>query len=106
MALLCYSAYGKNNGFSFNDVQSMAISNIFRVVHTLPVLQDMNQHIDSHQEWLASRWRSMRLGFDPSAVKTWECQPFLHDAAGRVMENLGWGWKGWKFFLKDRGYPI
>ena len=101
MALLCYSAYGKNNGFSFNDVQSMAISNIFRGVHPVPSLQTMNSKIDAHQEWLASRWRLEPLGFDPSAVKTWEFQQFLHDVAGTGMENLGWGWRGWKFFFED-----
>lgn len=101
MALLCYSAYGKNNGFSFNDVQSMAISNIFRSVHPLPSLAQMNQEVDAHQAWLASRWHAEPLGFEESAVKTWQFQQFLHEVAGTGMENLGWGWKGWKFFLKD-----
>ncbi|KAF2733991.1 putative dimethylaniline monooxygenase [Polyplosphaeria fusca] len=101
MALLCFSAYGKNNGFSFNDVQAMAVSNIFRGVHPLPPLKTMNAHIDAHHEWLAQRWRIDPLGFQPSSVKTWEFQDFLHDAAGTGMENLGWGWKGWKFFFAD-----
>jgi dimethylaniline monooxygenase (N-oxide forming) len=103
MALLCYSAFGKNNGFSFNDVVSMAVSNVFQHKHSLPSLSIMNSQIDAHHEWLASRWRLERTegSFDPSMVKTWEFQGFLHDAAGTGMENLGWGWKGWKFFLKD-----
>jgi dimethylaniline monooxygenase (N-oxide forming) len=101
LALLCHSAYGKNNGFSFNDVQSMAISNIFRGVHLLPSTQTMNAWINQHQEWLASRWRAEPLGFNSSAVKTWEFQQFLHDVAGTGMENLGYGWKGWKFFFTD-----
>lgn len=101
MALLCYSGYGKNNGFSFNDVQSMAISNIFRGVHKLPSKAEMNKKIDAHHKWLATHWRAEKLGFDPSRVKTWEFQSFLHDVAGTGMENLGWGWKGWKFFFRD-----
>lgn len=101
IAMLCYSAYGKNNGFSFNDVQSMAVSNIFRGVHPLPSRAEMNTTISSHHEWLASRWRLDPLGFNPSAVKTWEFQNFLHEVAGTGMQNLGWGWAGWKFFLKD-----
>jgi dimethylaniline monooxygenase (N-oxide forming) len=101
MALLCHSAYGKNNGFSFNDVQSMAISNIFRGVHPLPPKKSMNAWIDARQEWLASRWRVEPLGFNASAVKTWEFQRFLHDVAGTGMDNLGYGWKGWKFFFQD-----
>jgi dimethylaniline monooxygenase (N-oxide forming) len=101
MALLCHSAYGKNNGFSFNDVQSMAISNIFRGIHPLPPKRIMNTWVDQHQEWLASRWRAEPLSFNASAVKTWEFQQFLHDVAGTGMENLGYGWKGWKFFFTD-----
>lgn len=101
MAMLCHSAYGKNNGFSFNDVQSMAISNIFRGVHPLPSLAAMNARVDAHHEWLGSRWRMEPMSFVPSAVRTWEFQAFLHDVAGTGMENLGWGWKGWKFFFKD-----
>jgi dimethylaniline monooxygenase (N-oxide forming) len=101
MAMLCHSGYGKNNGFSFNDVQAMAISNIFRGIHPLPPLAEMNKQIDAHQQWLAERWRALPMGFEPSAVKTWQFQQFLHDVAGTGMGNLGWGWKGWKFFLKD-----
>lgn len=101
MALLCHSAYGKNNGFSFNDVQSMAISNIFRGVHPLPTEKNMGSWIEAHHAWLASRWQEEPLGFNASAVKTWEFQQFLHDAAGTGMENLGYGWKGWKFFFQN-----
>jgi len=103
MALLCFSAYGKNNGFSFNDVQAMAVSNIFSHKHPLPSSADMKQQIDEHIEWLASRWRLDRTegSFDRSMVKSWEFQGFLHDAAGTGMENLGWGLKGWLFWLKD-----
>jgi dimethylaniline monooxygenase (N-oxide forming) len=101
MALLCHSAYGKNNGFSFNDVQSMAISNIFRGIHPLPSVQIMHAWVDAHQEWLASRWRENPLSFTSSAVKTWEFQTFLHEVAGTGMDNLGYGWNGWKFFFKD-----
>jgi dimethylaniline monooxygenase (N-oxide forming) len=101
MALLCHSAYGKNNGFSFNDVQSMAVSNIFRHTHRLPPQSDMNRWIDAHHEWLASRYHQEPTGFEVSAVKTWEFQQFLHDVAGTGMESLGWGWKGWRFFMQD-----
>lgn len=100
MVFLCHSAYGKNNGFSFSDVTSMAVSNVWRGMHSIPALQEMEQHIDSHQEWVASRWR-LDDKIDPSMVKQWEFQPWLHEAAGTGMENLGWGWKGWKFWFQD-----
>ncbi|CAJ2499665.1 Uu.00g025180.m01.CDS01 [Anthostomella pinea] len=101
MVLLCHSTYGKNNGFSFSDVSSMAVSNVFRGVHPLPPPEEMEKQIDEHQEWVASRWR-LDNAVDPSSVRGWVFQGFLHEAAGTGMENLGWGWKGWKFWLRDR----
>jgi dimethylaniline monooxygenase (N-oxide forming) len=100
IVMLCYSAFGKNNGFSFSDVTSMAVSNMWRGVHPIPSVEEMEKDIDSHQKWVASRWR-LDNNIDVSMVKTWEYQDFLHDAAGTGMDNLGWGWKGWKFWLKD-----
>ena len=100
IVMLCHSALGKNNGFSFSDVTSMAVSNVWRGVHPLPTVKEMDEHIDSHQDWVASRWR-LDNKIDTSMVKTWEYQSFLHRAAGTGMENLGWGWKGWKFWFQD-----
>jgi dimethylaniline monooxygenase (N-oxide forming) len=99
--LLCYSAFGKSNGFSFADVTAMAVSNVWRGEERLPTLVEMEHHIDAHQAWVASRWR-MEPQIDPSMVKQWEFQGWLHRAAGTGMENLGWGWQGWKFWFKDR----
>lgn len=100
MVMLCYSAFGKNNGFSFSDVTSMAVSNVWRGVHPTPTVEEMEKHIDNHHIWVASRWR-MDNKVDVSMVKTWEYQSWLHKAAGTGMENLGWGWKGWKFWFRD-----
>jgi dimethylaniline monooxygenase (N-oxide forming) len=100
ICMLCYSAYGKNNGFSFSDVSAMAVSNLWRGVHPLPTVEDMEKTVDAHQEWVASRWR-MDDKIDVSMVKQYEFQGFLHEAAGTGMENLGWGWKGWKFWFQD-----
>lgn len=98
--MMCYSAYGKSNGFSFCDVSSMAISNVWRGVHPIPSREEMEKAVDKHQEWVASRWR-LDDKTDVSVVKQWEFQDWLHDAAGTGMDNLGWGWKGWKFWFKD-----
>ncbi|KAH8903633.1 FAD/NAD(P)-binding domain-containing protein [Coniochaeta sp. PMI_546] len=100
-ALLNYSAFGKNNGFSFADVTSSAVSSVFRGIETLPPVEDMERHIDDHQKWVAERWK-LDSHCDTSMVKQWEFQGFLHRAAGTGMENLGWGWKGWKFWFQDR----
>lgn len=99
--LLCYSAFGKNNGFSFSDVTAMAVSNVWRGVEPLPRRPDMERWIDAHQAWVATRYR-LDPTVDASMVKQWEFQGWLHQAAGTGMENLGWGWKGWAFWWRDR----
>lgn len=99
--LLCYSAFGKSNGFSFADVTAMAVSNIWRGVESLPTRAEMERHINAHHAWVASKWR-LEHQLDTSMVKQWEFQGFLHRAAGTGMDNLGWSWKGWRFWLKDR----
>lgn len=104
LALLCFSAYGKSNGFSFADVTSCAVSNVFRGAHALPPLAEMERHVTAHQAWVASRWRlAPGGGVDVSLVRQWEWQTWLHGAAGTGMdENLSWlGWRGWWFFARD-----
>lgn len=102
VCLLCYSGFGKNNGFSFSDVVSMAVSNVWRGVHPIPLREEMEKQVSTHHSWVASRWR-LDNKIDVSMVKQWEFQGFLHEVAGTGMEeNLGWGWKGWKFWWQDR----
>lgn len=100
-AMLCYSAFGKNNGFSFSDVMSMAISNVWRGVSDLPSYTQMEQWVDTHQEWVAKNWL-IEPRLDVSMVKQYEFQPWMHRQAGTGMENLGWGWAGWRFWWRDR----
>lgn len=101
-AMLCYSAFGKSNGFSFADVTSMAVSNVFRGAEPLPPREAMDAWVDANQEWVASRWR-LDHGVDTSMVKQWEFQGWLHRAAGTGMENLSpLSWKGWRFWWQDR----
>jgi dimethylaniline monooxygenase (N-oxide forming) len=105
-AVLTYSAYGKSNGFSFSDVISMAVSNLWRGVDgikPLPPRSEMEAAVDAHHDWMAARW-AMAPNTDPSAVKGWEFQGFLHAAAGtRCRENLsGWTLAGWRTWWRDR----
>lgn len=99
--LICYSAFGKSNGFSFGDLTAMAVSNVWRGVEKLPTRAEIDHHIDAHQAWVASRWK-MEPNIDTSMVKAWEFQGWLHRAAGTGLENIGWGWRGWRFWLEDR----
>jgi dimethylaniline monooxygenase (N-oxide forming) len=103
MAILCYCSYCKANGFSFNDVMSLAVSNIFRGSHRLPSIPAMTKEIHQHHEWLASVYREDKTqgSFDPNMVQGWKFNRQIHDAAGTGMEALGWGLEGWKFWWKD-----
>ncbi|KAK3349598.1 flavin-containing monooxygenase 9 [Lasiosphaeria hispida] len=100
--LLCYSAFGKNNGFSFGDVTAWAVSNVWRGVEKLPARHEMEQWIDEHQRWVAEKCWAVDDKCDTSMVRQWEFQGWLHRTAGTGMENLGWGWKGWAFWWRDR----
>jgi len=101
-ALLCHSAFGKNNGFSFADVTAWAVSNVWRGVTPLPSKADMEAQIDAHHVWVARDCWLRDPFCDTSMVRQWEWQRWLHGAAGTGMEALGWGWKGWAFWWKDR----
>jgi dimethylaniline monooxygenase (N-oxide forming) len=103
MAILCYCSYCKTNGFSFNDVMSLAVSNVFRGAHSLPPAPDMTKEIHRHHDWLASVYRedTTQGSFDPNMVQGWRFNSQLHKVAGTGMEALGWGLKGWMFWWKD-----
>lgn len=103
MAILCYCSYCKTNGFSSNDVMSVAVSNVFRGAHRLPSKPDMIKEIHKHHDWLASVYREDKTqgSFDPNMVQGWRFNSQIHDAAGTGLEALGWGIKGWKFWWKD-----
>jgi dimethylaniline monooxygenase (N-oxide forming) len=48
-ALLNYSAFGKNDGFSFADVHSAPVSSVLRGIEQLPSWEAMEKHIDEHR---------------------------------------------------------
>ncbi len=97
--LLCYSAFGKSNGFSFSDITAQAISNVWRGVETVPSKKEMEDHIDEHQRWVAQRWE-IDHETDTSAVKQWEFQGWLHEAAGSGMENPRVGLEGMEVLVE------
>lgn len=100
-AFLNYSAFGKSNGVGFADVIAMALSNIWRGVSPLPSVGEMESDIDAHHKWVIPQLK-INPYMDVSKVNQGKWQGFLHDAAGTGMENVGWGLRGWRFWLKDR----
>ncbi|KAK1754238.1 flavin-containing monooxygenase 9 [Echria macrotheca] len=101
--MLCYSAFGKNNGFSFGDVTAQAVSNVWRGVERVPDREAMERQVDAHHAWVARQWLEDEH-VDPSMVRQWEFQGWLHEAAGTGLDKyLGWfSWEAWKFWWRDR----
>ncbi|KAF2097362.1 FAD/NAD(P)-binding domain-containing protein [Rhizodiscina lignyota] len=85
------------------DLACTAIVQIFKGAYPLPTIEEMNREIDQHQEWLHT------IGLLPNepgaarnAVQERKWRSWLHDAAGNGMnEYLGWGRKGWWFWLTN-----
>jgi len=83
------------------DLAAMAIAQIWKGASVLPSIKDMNAEISNHHKWIR------HLGKDDSVyvgiVRPGLWFAFLNRAAGTgVGENLGYGWEGWKFWLRER----
>ncbi|KAJ6264082.1 hypothetical protein Dda_0223 [Drechslerella dactyloides] len=96
---------GPYRGHSFSafanaDLTSAAIANIWKGNHPTPTREEMREWCDANYHTAVKavgKWRLQSI-----ACKPLELQRFLNDAAGNgVNESLGWGWTGWKFWLRD-----
>ncbi|KAK1764305.1 monooxygenase aurF [Phialemonium atrogriseum] len=66
----------------------------------LPAREEMERAIDRHHEWISGV--AERVNVFPSIVEGPEWMAWADRTAGtRVDEYLGWGWKGWWFWLTD-----
>ncbi|KAH6643204.1 dimethylaniline monooxygenase 2 [Boeremia exigua] len=86
-------------GFQLFDMASMAIAQVFKGASTLPPRPVLKSAVESHHTWLAEQ-ASRRSNVSPGMVDggVW-MQAFDDLAGGRVNEYLGYGWKGWWFWL-------
>ncbi|KAF2842659.1 FAD/NAD(P)-binding domain-containing protein [Patellaria atrata CBS 101060] len=83
------------------DLCCMAITQIWKGASSLPAEEEMNRAIDDHYTWLRKVVPNER---NASLYKVHEerWRRFLNDAAGTgVNENLGYGWRGWWYWLKN-----
>ncbi|KAK0128020.1 hypothetical protein ONS95_000009 [Cadophora gregata] len=100
LAIINYIALA-DGAITISDLVGMALPQIWNGNSPLPSLSTMNASIDKHHEWVRA------LGRDDS-VYTGIVRPgpwfaFLNSAAGtRVDEMLGYGWEGWKFWVRER----
>lgn len=89
------------SGFQIFDMASMAIAQVWKGASTLPSLAAMNQAVDEHHVWLAEcAKRSSNVS--PGMVEGGSWLRAMDDLAGTgVNEYLGYGWKGWWFWLSN-----
>ena len=82
------------------DLASMAIAQIWAGHYKLPSKEIMNTAIDKHHQWVASLAREGKVYAGIIDEGPW--LHFLNDAAGTgVNENLGYGLRGWFFWLRE-----
>ena len=99
---LAYSGYWvtPTSILGMADLIAMAVAQVFKGGYQLPSIPEMNTQIDKHQAWVRSLRQKTTV--DPCIVQGWYWKEFLHKVAGtRVDEYLGWGWKGWWFWLTN-----
>ncbi|KAK9366663.1 flavin monooxygenase-like protein [Lipomyces kononenkoae] len=86
--------------FPIADLASMAIAQVWKGAFSLPPKDEMNREIDAHYNWLGSVAKGDTLY--PGMVQEGPWLHWLNDAAGTgVNENLGFGLKGWIFWLRN-----
>lgn len=83
------------------DLSSQAIAQVWKGKYALPPQAEMDRWCEAmYRQTLkrANAGRLGRIGTDSIALDRW-----LNAAAGNGMdEMLGWGWKGWRFWWKER----
>jgi dimethylaniline monooxygenase (N-oxide forming) len=78
----------------------MALAQVWKGNSALPSQAEMERAVDKHHAWMCEIARQGNVF--PGLVPFTEWMPWVDRTAGTgVYEYLGWGWKGWKFWLKD-----
>ncbi|KAK9234245.1 flavin monooxygenase-like protein [Lipomyces kononenkoae] len=86
--------------FPIGDLASMAIAQVWKGAFSLPSKEEMHREIDAHHSWLCSLAKGETVY--PGIIQEGPWMHWLHDAAGTgVNENLGYGFKGWFFWLRN-----
>ncbi|KAF2018251.1 FAD/NAD(P)-binding domain-containing protein [Aaosphaeria arxii CBS 175.79] len=87
--------------FQTYDIASMALAQIWKGNSNLPGRHEMIDDVDAHHEWVCGMAKDGSVY--PGIVKGGEWMRWANDAAGTgINENLGYRWKGWVFWLRNR----
>jgi dimethylaniline monooxygenase (N-oxide forming) len=101
LAYMNYAAITGGGNLIGTELMAVAIAQIWKGGFALPSEDEMNVEIDQHHKWIRS------LGTNDSVytgiVRPGPWLAFLDRAADSGVEkNLGYGWEGWKFWMRDR----
>ncbi|KAL2760241.1 hypothetical protein ACRALDRAFT_1078963 [Sodiomyces alcalophilus JCM 7366] len=86
----------------FRELQAMAVAQVWAGRSSLPSREAMERQVGDYQRWLTWRMRvAPATYFGKGRMHPW--MEFLHRTAGTGMyEYMGWGWRGWWFWLRER----
>lgn len=92
------------SGFHIFDMASMAVAQVWAKKSLLPSLPAMNAAVDKHHEWLADEAKRTS-NVSPGQCDAGAWVGAMDELAGTgVNEYLGYGLKGWLFWLRHRNF--
>jgi dimethylaniline monooxygenase (N-oxide forming) len=91
-------------GFLIFDTASMAIAQVWKGTSQLPDKEKMEREVDRHHVWLTDL-AARGFNVSPGNVDAGPWMRVMNELAGTgVNEYLGYGWRGWWFWMKDRRF--
>lgn len=92
-----------NPAFLMFDLATMAVAQIWKGRSALPSQAEMERAVDDQHQWIARLATKGQV--TPGLVKAADWLDWAEAAAGLGMkENLGYGFRGWSFWLTDRTF--
>nr|XP_036575309.1 uncharacterized protein CTRU02_14739 [Colletotrichum truncatum]KAF6781862.1 hypothetical protein CTRU02_14739 [Colletotrichum truncatum] len=86
--------------FQLYDVASMVVTQIWKGNSPLPPQEEMERAVDKHHAWMVELAKKDTVF--AQLVNGHEWTAWANEMAGTgINEYLGWGWKGWKFWLQE-----
>ncbi|XWW94188.1 hypothetical protein V2A60_002130 [Cordyceps javanica] len=92
-----------SGAFPLYDLASMTVAQVWTGRSALPPAAEMGRAVDAHHRLVCAR---AKQGPTPGTwVRQSAWEPWAQATAGTgLSENLGWGWKGWVFWWRNRDY--
>lgn len=88
-------------GFFIFDMASQAIAQVWKGTSKLPPIEKMRSAVGQHHSWLVDQ-AQRSVNVSPGTVDAGLWVTAMDDLAGTgINERLGYGWRGWLFWLTD-----